>query len=128
MNDPTARDRFLVSEVLRHAGVVSDVVSEGKAKFLDPANDRSRYAVQHATELIAEAAEKGSPPFQSANPGVPWAPLRPLRRGVAHPYDLGAEPVNKDELWHLAAVDLPRLARPLRRPKWVVARASRPGE
>jgi uncharacterized protein with HEPN domain len=116
LTEPTSRDRFLVEELLHHAGVISAIVAEGKSTFLEPANERSLYAVQHAVELIADAAEKVSQPFKSAHPKVPWSTLRPLRRSVAHPYDLGAQAVNREELWRFAATDLPRLARLLRRP------------
>jgi uncharacterized protein with HEPN domain len=117
LRESSSRDRFLVEEMLHHAGVISAIVSEGKSRFLDPTNDRSRYAVQHAIELFAEAAEKVSRPFKSANPRIPWDALRPLRKGVAHPYDFGALRVNAEEVWRFGALDLPRIVRQLRGPR-----------
>jgi uncharacterized protein with HEPN domain len=111
MTKVDSRDRFLVDEMLRHLSVLAAGVKEGKANFAkDP---MTRYAVEHAAELLAEAAEKVGQAFKTANPKVPWKELRPLRRGVAHPYDLGAEPVNVDQLWRFIRDDAPPIAKAL---------------
>jgi uncharacterized protein with HEPN domain len=106
-----SRDRFLVDEMLRYLTVLGAGVKQGKANLAE--DSMTRYAVEHATELLAEAAEKVGRAFKAANPKVPWKELRPLRRGVAHPYDLGAEPVNVDQLWRFMRDDGPRIARTL---------------
>jgi uncharacterized protein with HEPN domain len=112
VKDREQRDRFLVDGMLRHGEVLAAIVRDGKDSILS--NAPSRYAAEHATELLAEAAEKTSLAFKSANPAVPWERLRPLRHDVAHPYDLGAERVNVDQLWLFATKDAPRIARRLR--------------
>ncbi len=112
MKESEQRDRFLVDEMLRHGEVLAAIVRKGKEFLLSDAP--SRYAAEHAAELLAEAAEKTSQAFKSANPSLPWERLRPLRHDVAHPYDLGAERVNVDQLWQFAAKDAPRIARRLR--------------
>jgi uncharacterized protein with HEPN domain len=106
------RDRFLVSQILEHAEILAAIARKGKATL--GSDDVSRYAAEHATELIAEAAEKVSQDFKNANAKIPWDQLRPLRHDVAHPYDLGAEPVNIDQLWLFVTRDAPRIARYLR--------------
>jgi uncharacterized protein with HEPN domain len=111
MTKVDCRDRFLVDEMLRHLTVLAAGAKEGKAKLAK--DSITRYAVEHATELLAEAAEKVSQAFKTANPKVMWKELRPLRKGVAHPYDLGAEPVNVDQLWRFIQDDAPRIARAL---------------
>jgi uncharacterized protein with HEPN domain len=110
------RDRFLVDEMLTHAGVVAMNVPKGReALRSDPT---VRYALEHAIELLAEAAEKVSRPVKSANPAVPWTALRELRRVVAHPYDPGRAEVDLDQLWRFACDDLPAITQRLRRAKF----------
>jgi uncharacterized protein with HEPN domain len=107
------RDRFLVSEMLRHADVMAEVVRRGREEF---DRDRpTRYAVEHAVELFAEAAEKLSGEFERANPGIPWRGLRPLRRDVAHPYDPERPPVDPDRVWRFVAREVPAIVRQLQR-------------
>jgi len=116
VKDNERRDRFLVEEMLRHAEVLAAVARDGKATLDSSATNR--YAAEHATELFAEAAGKISQAFKNANPGVPWDRLRPLRHDVAHPYDLGAAPVNVDQLWRFVTRDAPRISRHLRNAKF----------
>lgn len=112
MKDEETRDRYLVDEMLRHLEVLAEVVRGGKPALAS--NAVTRYAAAHAIELVAEAAEKVSRSFKNANPSVPWNELRPLRREVAHPYDVGAESVNVDQLWRFATADAVRISRRLR--------------
>jgi len=110
------RDRFLVSEMLHHAEILDVIARKGKeALGSDPL---VRYAAEHATELFAEAAEKVSNAFKGLNPRVPWDRLRPLRRTVAHPYDLPVEMVNINELWAFVNSEAPRISRFLRNAKF----------
>ncbi len=122
MKDNERQDRFLVQEMLRHAEVLAAVAREGKATLDSSATNR--YAVEHATELFAEAAGKVSQVFKKTNPSVPWDRLRPLRHDVAHPYDLGAAPVNVDQLWRFMTRDAPRIPRHLRNAKFPTDRKS----
>jgi len=116
MTKVDSRDRFLVDEMLRHLNVLAAGVREGKANLAE--DPTTRYAVEHATELLAEAAEKVSQPLKTANPKVPWKELRPLRKRVAHPYDSGAEAVNVDQLWLFIRNDAPKIARALGKAKF----------
>ncbi len=111
MKDSAARDRFLIDEMLTHAELIAVIVKRGRDSFeTDPT---VRYAVEHATELIAEAAEKTSRGFKTANPLVPWDRLREQRRVSAHPYDVGAAPQNVEKLWKFARDDVPAIVRRL---------------
>jgi uncharacterized protein with HEPN domain len=112
------RNRFLVDEMLNHAEVIAFNVRKGREFFETDAT--ARYAVEHATELIAEAAEKLGRPFKSANPLVPWDRLRELRRGLAHPYDPGADQTHIGQTWRFARGDLPGIVRKLRTAKFPV--------
>lgn len=113
MKDSARRDRFLVQEMLRHAEVIAAGAGKGRSVFDKDAS--TRYAMEHAIELFAEAAEKLSSAFERANPSVPWRGLRPLRRDVAHPYDSGRPPIAPGRVWRFAAEEIPRIVIKLRR-------------
>jgi uncharacterized protein with HEPN domain len=112
MKGTEQRDRFLVDEMLRHLGVVALELRRGRDRVeTDP---EVRYALEHAAELLAEAAEKTSRSFKTANSEIPWTALRKFRHDVAHPYDAGASAVTADQLWRFARDDAPGLARRLK--------------
>ena len=113
MKDSAVRDRFLVDEMLVHAELIAVNVQRGRNLFETDAT--IRYAVEHATELFAEAAEKTSREFKTANPLVPWDRLREQRRVSAHPYDVGAASSNVEKLWKFARDDVPAIVRRLRK-------------
>jgi uncharacterized protein with HEPN domain len=98
--------------MLNHADVVAVNVRKGRDAF--ETDTTTRYAVEHATELFAEAAEKLGRAFKSANPRIPWDRLRELRRGLAHPYDAGADRTRIEQTWRFAREDLPAIVRRLR--------------
>ncbi|MGA8710946.1 MAG: HepT-like ribonuclease domain-containing protein [Thermoplasmata archaeon] len=116
MKDEKRRDQFLVSEMVAHSEVLATVVQKGRDSLESDRLDR--YAAEHATELLAEAAEKVSHAFKKANPKVPWDRLRPLRREVAHPYDTGASGVVVERLWQFVTKDAPRISRQLRKARF----------
>lgn len=114
MNEAEQRDRFLVDEMLRHLELIGDIVKRGKERLV--AELEPRYALEHASELLAEAAGKTRHAFKTANPEIPWDRLRRFRSDVAHPYDIGETPVALDELWRFARDDAHAIRRRLRRP------------
>jgi uncharacterized protein with HEPN domain len=116
VKDNERRNRYLVDEMLNHADVIALSVRRGREFF--ETDTTARYAVEHATELFAEAAEKLGHAFKSANPLVPWDRLRELRRGLAHPYDPGADRTHIEQTWRFAREDLPAMTRRLRGAKF----------
>ncbi len=116
MRDSPRRDRFLVDEMLNHAEVVAVNVRKGRDVFETDAT--TRYAIEHATELFAEAAEKIGHQLKSANPRLPWDQLRELRRGLAHPYDARGDSAYIEQTWRFARTDLPAIVRRLRSVKF----------
>ena len=112
MKDSSRSDRFLIDEILNHADVIAVNVRKGRDVY--ESEPTTRYAVEHATELLAEAAEKVSRPFKSANRRVPWDRLRELRHDVAHPYDMRANPTSVEQTWRFARDDVPKISRQLR--------------
>ncbi len=105
------RDRVLVDEMLQHLQVVAEVAGSGKVTLGSSA--QTRYALEHAIELFAEAAEKVSNNCKGANERVPWSSFRTFRRALAHPYDAGSSRVGIDELWVFATQVAPRVRRQL---------------
>lgn len=116
MKEAEQRDRFLAEEMLQHLGVVALTVKGGRGRL--STGPEPRYALEHAVEMLAEAAEKTSRVFKTANPGIPWRSLRQFRHDVVHPYDVGASRVELEQLWRFAVRDAPRLARRLRAAKF----------
>ena len=116
LRERARRDRFLVAEMLRHAGVIGENVRKGRSAFDDDVS--TRYALEHAVELFSEAAEKVSNAFERENPTIPWKGLRPLRRDVAHPYDGGRPPVNPDRVWRFVRDEVPNIVKKLRTAKY----------
>ena len=112
MKDNPRRDRFLVDEMLNHADVIGANVRKGRDVFETDAT--TRYAVEHAAELFAEAAEKIGHQFKRANPRLPWDRLRELRRGRAHPSDARGDSVYIEQTWRFAQGELPAMVGRLR--------------
>lgn len=92
--------------------MISAIVAKGRTTL--ETDISTRYALEHAVELFAEAAGKLSSAFEQANPSVPWKGLRPLRRDVAHPYDAGRPPVDPDRVWRFVRDEVPKIVRRLR--------------
>lgn len=116
MRDPVGRDRFLSEEMLRHLSVIAVGSKRGKEALATDAT--TRYAVEHAAELLAEAAKKTSAAFKAANPSIPWDDLGELRRDVAHPYAIGSDPIKVDRLWSFATDEAVAIARRLKRARF----------
>ena len=116
MKESERRDRFLADEMLRHLDVVALELRRGRERI--ETDLEARYALEHATELLAEAAEKESRPFKSANPEIDWMALRKFRHDVAHPNDVGATAVSAEQLWRFARDDAPEIARRLKKAKF----------
>lgn len=116
MTSALSRDRFLVDEMLKHLAVIDAVRKTDRDAI--SRNPTKRYALEHACELLSEAAKKTSRKFKSANPDFPWSGLRQLRTAVAHPYDEGVSTIKFDRLWQFVVEDTPKLLAQLRRAKF----------
>jgi uncharacterized protein with HEPN domain len=116
MSGPPPRDRFLVDEMNRHLSIMAQLAKAGRESL--ETSGPQRYALEHACELLAEAAKHTSREFRTLNPEVPWNPLRQLRTAVAHPYDQGSSQVRLERLWRFAVETGPKLTRQLGRAKY----------
>jgi uncharacterized protein with HEPN domain len=68
-----------------------------------------QYAVERAVEIVGEAANRLSSPFQQAHPEVPWRKIVGQRNVLAHEYG----DVDPSMMWDLARLHLPTLIRQL---------------
>jgi uncharacterized protein with HEPN domain len=100
----------------RHLSVIADVARGGRESL--ESSTTQRYALEHASELLAEAAKHTSREFRTLNPDIAWSSFPQLRSAVAHPYDEGASRVKLERLWRFAIEDGPRLGRQLGRVKY----------
>jgi uncharacterized protein with HEPN domain len=72
--------------------------------------DRTRrLAVERLLEVIGEAARALSDEGRSRYPNVPWQDVSGLRTVLAHHYHR----VDPNQVWTIATVEIPRLARQL---------------
>ena len=109
------RQRRVVADMLSYATEISRVVRRGREEFFDKTDVRNRVTVEHYLELLGEASEAVGQSFRTTNRELPWAALKRFRFDSAHPYDDSAQPVNHEEIWRFATVDLPSIARRLRK-------------
>ena len=116
MSAPPSRDRFLVEEMNRHLSVIAELAKAGRESL--ETNLPQLYALEHACELLAEAAKHTSREFRTINPEISWDSIRRLRTAVAHPYDQGASRVRLERLWGFAVKDGPLLTRQLGRARY----------
>jgi uncharacterized protein with HEPN domain len=105
-----------VEEMNRHLSVIAELAKAGREAL--ETSTPQRYALEHACELLAEAAKHTTREFRTTNPELSWDSLRLLRTAVAHPYDQGASRVRLERLWRFAIEDGPRLTRQLGRVKY----------
>ena len=114
--DPDRRRRIL-DDMVRYATTVAAVVRRGREEFFDPSEVRNRATIEHYLELLGEASEAVGRSFRTTHPELPWEAMRRFRFDSGHPYDDLAHPVNHEEIWRFASLDLPRIARQLRKVK-----------
>jgi uncharacterized protein with HEPN domain len=90
------------------ADQILDVVKDGRGIW---AKDRlRRLAVERLLEIIGESANALSDEFRAQFPLVPWRDIIGLRVVLAHHYHR----VDPNQVWVIAADEVPRLAEQLR--------------
>lgn len=72
-------------------------------------DEKLALAVVRLLEVMGEAANQVSAPFQAAHPEIPWVALRGTRNRLIHGYF----DVDYDVLWQIVRTDLPPLIRRL---------------
>ncbi len=111
------RQRRILQDMASYCTAISTVVRRGRDEFFDTGDFRNRVTIEHYLELLGEASEAVGQSFRTAHSELPWAEMKRFRFDSAHPYDDLAQPVNHEEIWRFASVDLPRITRQLRKLK-----------
>jgi uncharacterized protein with HEPN domain len=103
-----------------NAGYLWDMLTAAKAvqQFVGE-HDLDQYltdellqaAVERKIEIIGEAANRVSSPFQRAHPEIPWSKIVRQRNVLAHDYGR----IEHDRLWTVVSVHLPELVIQLQR-------------
>lgn len=97
-----------MQDILDAADQILDVVADGREVW---AKDRLRQlAVERLLEIIGESANALTDEFRTQYPGVPWRDIIGLRIVLAHHYHR----VDPNQVWVIAADEVPRLAEQLR--------------
>jgi len=101
-------DQQRVEDMLMAAEEIAAVVGRGRPLF-----DRDvafRRAIERSLEIVGEAAKSLSAEFAEAHPGIPISDLAKVRDRISHHYHR----VDPNQLWNIAAVDIPPLVSQLR--------------
>jgi uncharacterized protein with HEPN domain len=100
----TRSDKHRIGDILTAAAELANIVQRGRAAFdEDPI---LRRAAERLLEIIGEAANLLAEETQSLHPDVPWNDITRLRIVLAHHYHR----VDPDQVWTIAARDVPALA------------------
>jgi uncharacterized protein with HEPN domain len=103
-------DEERVRDILEAADGIAVVVARGKEAWR---NDwLSRRAVERLLEIIGESARAMSNEARARYPQVPWSKVNRMRTLLVHHYHR----VDPDQVWVIAADDVPELAYRLRNP------------
>lgn len=95
-------------DILDASDQIASVVKDGREAW---AGDRLRQlAVERLLEIIGESANSLSDEFRASYPDVPWRDIIGLRIVLAHHYHR----VDPNQVWAIAAEEVPRLAEHLR--------------
>lgn len=103
------RDVGLLWDIVRTAGLMAEA-THGKSLDDYKANWILRAAVERCLITIGEASRGFSEAFRAAHPQIPWTGIISERNILVHQYT----PINDDEVWRIATVEVPRLLAELR--------------
>lgn len=93
-----------LTDILEAATEIKELVDPGKTAW---DSDRvRRLAVERLLEIIGESARAMSDEARAEHPDIPWTDVIGLRTVLAHHYHR----VDPEQVWTIAAVEIPRLA------------------
>lgn len=100
-------DEKRLDDIRQMCAKAADVVARGRPAI--EADEVLWLALERAIEIAGEAATQLSDETRSRHAGVPWQELISVRVVLAHAYHR----VDLDQLWAIAADDLPGVAEAL---------------
>ena len=100
-------DDLRIADILEAADQLASLVAGGRGRF-DTDAIRQR-AAERLLEIIGEASNAISDEFKSEHPDVAWRHVVNRRHLLAHHYHR----VDIDQIWTIATVSVPALAREL---------------
>jgi uncharacterized protein with HEPN domain len=103
-----ADDAALLWDMLRHARAGQRLIGTMTySQYL--ADEKSRFAVERALEIVGEAARRISDGTKLESTGIPWAGIIAQRNMIAHEYGV----IDHEIIFHVATQLLPELIRSL---------------
>lgn len=102
-------EKLYLIQMLERAERIFAYTHGGREDFLRDV--KTQDAVLRSFEIMGEAAKRVSPSFQDRAPEIPWRRLAGFRDVLIHQY----EGVDLEEVWKRIEIDLPPLARALRK-------------
>ncbi len=104
---PGRRDDERVADILDAASEIAEIIELGRDAW---DKDRIRRLAERLLEIIGEAANSLSEDFRTQHPGIPWRDIIGLRVVLAHHYHR----VDPNQVWVIAATEVPRLVQDIR--------------
>jgi uncharacterized protein with HEPN domain len=97
-------DAAYLRHMLEHARKIQDLLGDADRAAFD-ADETLRVTVTHWLQVIGEAAQHVSEPFQLAHVEIPWRAMVGMRNRIVHDY-LG---IDDEIVWQTAAFRIPEL-------------------
>lgn len=97
-----SRDWRLYLDDIEHYAAASLRITYGLTRDEVFRDERTRFAVLHALEVVGEAVKRVPPEVRGRAPHVPWAQIAGVRDRLAHAY----WQVQEDVVWDVLQRDL----------------------
>jgi uncharacterized protein with HEPN domain len=108
---PEERDPAYLWDMLEASGALIRLMGNlSPEEFLADENEKTRFAVERALEILGEAARRVSSDFQEQHPEIPWKQVVGLRNVISHQYDK----VDYEEIHRIVSESIPRLVEQLK--------------
>lgn len=96
--------RLYLADVVEYADAALRI-SAGLTREELFGDERTRFAILHALQVVGEASKRVPREVRDRSPGIPWQDIAGFRDWLAHGY----WGVRQDVVWSVLSHDLPRL-------------------